>query len=90
MEVVQGSGPALTLQQAYLETGVVTSNRTDDVLLIALACVSESSVIIIWNFKHIINLRRILLYNTISVIHGYRSIEFRPPMEILGYDDEDH
>lgn len=90
MEVVQESAPALILQQAYLDARVVTPNWADDALHVALASVSECSVIVSWNFQHIVNLRRIPLYNAISMIHGYRSIEIRSPMEILEYDDQDH
>ena len=88
MEVVYESDPALLLQRAYLDAGVVTRHWSDDALHVALASVSDCSVIVSWNFKHIVNLRRIRLYNAINVIHGYGPIEIRSPMEVLEYDDQ--
>ena len=87
MEVVQESEAALSLQQAYLDAGVVTPNWADDALHVALASVSECAAIVSWNFQHIVNLRRISLYNAVSMLHGYRSIEIRSPLEVLEYDD---
>ena len=87
MEVVQESEAALSLQQAYLDNGVLTSNWADDALHVALASISECAAIVSWNFKHIVNLKRISLYNAVSMLHGYRSIEIRSPLEVLEYDD---
>ncbi len=70
MEVVQESEAALLLQQAYLNAGIVTPNWADDALHVALASVSECAVIVSWNFTHIVNLRRISLYNAVSMLHG--------------------
>lgn len=78
---------ALSLQQAYLDNGVLTSNWADDALHVALASISECTAIVSWNFKHIVNLKRISLYNAVSMLHGYRSIEIRSPLEVLEYDD---
>ena len=87
MEVVEESAAALMLQQAYLDAGVVTPNWADDALHVALASVSECVAIVSWNFQHIVNLRRISLYNGVSMLHGYRSIEIRSPSEVLEYDE---
>lgn len=40
-----------------------------------------------WNFKHIVNLNRIRLYNSINLKLGYRMIEIRTPREILEMPD---
>jgi len=87
LEIVQDSAAALALQQAYLDTGVVTPNWADDALHVALASVSECAAIASWNLQHIVNLRRISLHNAVSMLHGYRSIEIRSPSEVLEYDD---
>jgi len=88
VEVVEESKAALSLQQAYLDNGVVTPKWSDDALHVALASISECTVIVSWNFKHIVNLKRISLYNAISMLHGYRSIEIRSPIEVLDNDEQ--
>lgn len=42
-----------------------------------------------WNFKHIVNLERIRLYNSINLRLGYRIIEIRTPREILKSKDNE-
>ena len=41
-----------------------------------------------WNFKHIVNLNKIRLYNGINLQNGYRTIEIRTPREIVNYEDD--
>jgi len=36
-----------------------------------------------WNFKHIVNLNRIRLYNSVNLKLGYPMIEIRSPREVL-------
>lgn len=89
MDVVADLGSGLLLQRSYLDSGIVTPKWDDDALHVALASVCECSVIVSWNFRHIVNLKRIRLYNAVNVLHGYSAIEIRTPLEVLEYDDED-
>jgi predicted nucleic acid-binding protein len=88
VDVAGESDQAVALQQAYLDARILTPNWADDALHVALATVSECAVIVSWNFRHIVNLRRISLYNAINMMNGYRPIEIRSPLEILEYDSE--
>jgi len=36
-----------------------------------------------WNFKHIVNLNRIRLYNSVNLKIGYPMIDIRSPREVL-------
>lgn len=70
------------LQKAYLKAGVVGSASEADALHVAAATVLACDVIVSWNFKHIVNLRRIRGFNAVNMFNGYRSIEIRSPMEV--------
>ncbi|MCX5647322.1 MAG: PIN domain protein [Phycisphaerae bacterium] len=72
-----------TLAEAYLEHRVVGPGSRSDALHVALAVVSACDVLVSWNFKHIVNLGRIRLFNAVSLERGYRPIEIRSPKEIL-------
>ena len=37
-----------------------------------------------WNFKHIVNLRRIHAYNAVNLKKGYPLLETRTPREVPG------
>lgn len=86
-EIAPISQAALALQRAYLAAGILTPNWEEDALHVALATVSDCAAIVSWNFKHIVNLRRISLYNAVSTLQGYRPIEIRSPVEVLNYEE---
>ncbi len=61
----------------------MTLKSYNDALHIALATLKNADVLSSWNFKHIVNLDRIKLYNSINLRLGYKIIEIRSPREIL-------
>jgi predicted nucleic acid-binding protein len=74
---------AYMLQQAYLDSSVVAEKWAADALHVAVATVTECRVIVSWNFKHIVNFRRIPLYNGVNQIQGYGPIAIHTPQEIV-------
>ncbi len=50
---------------------------------IAIATVERVDVLVSWNFKHIVNLSRIRLYNGVNLKKGYPLLEIRSPKEVL-------
>ena len=77
------SDEAIKLAETYIEQGALTNKSYNDALHIALATIYFADVLASWNFKHIVNLNRIRLYNSINLKLGYRMIEIRTPREIL-------
>jgi len=45
--------------------------------------VGGCDVLVSWNFKHIVNLGRIRLFNAVNMERGYGPMEIRSPKEIL-------
>jgi predicted nucleic acid-binding protein len=81
-------GPdALDLQQAYIAEGILTEKWYDDALHVALATVAECDVIVSWNFKHIVNFRKIPLFNAVNVLKGYRQLAIHSPLEVITYEE---
>lgn len=76
------------LAHAYMAHGVVGPGSLADALHVALATVSGVDVLVSWNFKHIVNLGRIRLFNAVNLEQGYGLIEIRTPREVL-YEDQD-
>lgn len=73
----------IQLAETYITEGALTNKSFNDALHIALATIYNADVLASWNFKHIVNLDRIRLYNSINMRHNYRVIEIRTPREIL-------
>jgi predicted nucleic acid-binding protein len=77
------------LAEAYVAHGVVGPGSLADALHVALATVSGVDVLVSWNFKHIVNLGRIRLFNAVNLEQGYGLIEIRTPKEVLYEEEED-
>ncbi len=71
------------LARHYIEEGVVSEGYLVDAQHIAIATVSRVDVLVSWNFKHIVNLSKIRLYNAVNLKYGYPLLEIRSPREML-------
>ena len=87
-EIAPLTQEALLLQQAYLRAGVVTAKSTDDALHVATATVAGCSLIVSWNFKHIVHFDKIPKYNAVNTLEGYGPIGIFSPLEVISYDSE--
>ena len=74
---------ARNLAASYIEEQVVTEKFLLDAQHIAMASIHRVTVLVSWNFKHIVNLRRIHLYNAINLKYSYPMIEIRSPREVI-------
>ncbi|MEA3281129.1 MAG: PIN domain protein [Euryarchaeota archaeon] len=51
----------------YIENGTISRRHLVDVQHIAMAAVNKIDILVSWNFKHIVNLSRIRLYNSVNL-----------------------
>ena len=86
-EICEVTPEALELQQAYLDAGVLTPKWEEDALHVALATVSRCHAIVSWNFRHIVNFRKIPRYNEVNKEKGYPTIAIYSPLEIVPNED---
>lgn len=83
LEAVALGEEALALADRYVEEGVVTEGNITDARHIDIASVERVDVLASWNFKHIVNLRRIHAFNAVNLKQGYPVLEIRSPREVL-------
>ncbi|HSP64147.1 MAG TPA: type II toxin-antitoxin system VapC family toxin [Pyrinomonadaceae bacterium] len=88
-EVADVTSDALRLRQAYLNAGILGPQWSDDALHVALATITGCTMIVSWNFKHIVHYQKIPLYNTVNVRQGYNAIFIYSPLEVVGYGRND-
>lgn len=86
VDVVEISEAALSLKDMYVETGIVTPQWNDDALHVAIATVASCSLIVSWNFKHIVHFEKIPLYNAVNTLKGYGNIGIFSPLEVIQYE----
>lgn len=87
-EVADISSAMADLQEAYLREGIVSEKSSDDALHVAIAVVAQCTVIVSWNFKHIVHFDKIPLYNAVSASHGHAELAIHSPREVIEDDDE--
>jgi predicted nucleic acid-binding protein len=80
--------PAIRLQTAYLKAGIVGEGSMADALHVALATYLKCQAIVSWNFRHIVHLQKIRLYNDVNRANGYAEIAIHSPQEVILYEDE--
>ncbi|MBI2059224.1 MAG: PIN domain protein [Nitrospirae bacterium] len=81
--VLPDSEESAELARAYLTKKVVGPGSKEDARHVALATVGRVDVLVSWNFKHIVNLGRIRLFNSVNVERGYGMLEIRTPKEVV-------
>lgn len=84
IEVLSLDAEAEALAAEYIRDGAVGKNQRADALHIAIATVARVDVLVSWNFKHIVNLRRIHAFNAVNLKQGYPVLEIRNPREVIG------
>ena len=82
VEIIGLSPEAEALAREYLADGILTINMFADAQHIAMATVASVDVLVSWNFRHVVNLPRILRVHRVNARHGYPAIEIRSPREV--------
>jgi hypothetical protein len=88
MEHLDFTDEAAQLAELYISAGVLGRSSRVDAQHIATATAHRVDVLVSWNFKHIVNLKRIHGYNSVNLRHGYPLLEIRTPLEVLEYGEE--
>jgi len=83
IEYVELDDEARFLANKYIEEKAISENFLVDSQHIAIATINRNDVLVSWNFKHIVNLRRIHLYNSTNLKYGFPTIEIRSPREVI-------
>jgi len=89
LEIITSDSESRKLADLYLNEGAVSKKFYEDALHIAISTINQVNVLASWNFKHIVNLDRIRLYNSVNLKNGFSILEIRTPREILKFEDDE-
>lgn len=70
---------ALELRDAYLDAGVLSDKWRSDALHVALATIARADALVSWNFRHLVSVDKIRLFNVVNLGAGYGLITILPP-----------
>jgi len=87
--VVKADEDAIYLVQNYISHSVLSQRFVNDMLHIALATIAEVDVLVSWNFKHIVRLDKIRLFNAVNLEQGYKPLIIYSPREVISYAQEE-
>jgi predicted nucleic acid-binding protein len=85
LEEVLMTGEARDLAERYIGAGVITRKLLTDAMHIATATVHRADVLASWNFKHIVNVRRIHGYNSVNLLEGRPFLAITTPAEVIAH-----
>ncbi|HQP97041.1 MAG TPA: PIN domain-containing protein [bacterium] len=80
---------ALNLLRAYEAHRILGPRFRNDMLHIAIATVAEVDVVVSWNFRHIVRLDKIQLFNGVNLEFGYKPLAIYSPREVATHGKED-
>jgi predicted nucleic acid-binding protein len=81
-EVLPVTPEALSVRASYLERGILGTRFENDMLHIALATIAEVDVLVSWNFRHIVRLDKIRLFNEVNIELGHKALTIYSPREV--------
>jgi hypothetical protein len=76
----------LTLAAAYEARKILPAKYQADMRHIALATIAEVDSLVSWNFKHVVRLEKIRLFNEVNVQLGYKPLSILSPREVTTYE----
>lgn len=78
------------ISELYIKEKVIPKNKREDALHIAISTFYEMDVLLSWNFKHLANINKQLLINSINEKEGYlKKLNLLNPLEVIyEIDDE--
>ena len=76
------------LANLYIDAGAIGARNRADAQHIAVATVSRVGVLVSGNFRHIVNLRKIQAYNSVTLREGYPTLEIRTPREVIDHGQD--
>jgi predicted nucleic acid-binding protein len=82
IEYLELTNEVIDLRISYIQNGVLSAKWIDDATHVALATVNRADAIVSWNFRHIVRLDRIKMFNQVNLLNGYGILTIISPNEV--------
>jgi predicted nucleic acid-binding protein len=87
-ERIKLSQESIVLANEYIKHKVVGISSLEDCRHIAMATVHKVDYVVSWNFKHIVNIDRIIGYNSVNLMLEYEPVEIYTPFQLLNHENQ--
>jgi hypothetical protein len=78
---------SITLADEYINKKVVGITSLEDCRHIAMATIAKVDFVVSWNFKHIVNMKKIIGYNSVNLLMGYSPVDILTPIELFNHEN---
>jgi hypothetical protein len=69
--ILEVTKDALELANFYVDSGILPAKKREDALHVALATTEELDVLLSWNHRHMVNVRKTEQYTGANLARGY-------------------
>jgi len=83
MTMLDITDEAVRLSGVYVREGIVPVRYQNDALHVALTICHALDVVVSWNMKHLVNVRKVQRINAVNLRHGLPAIRIHTPEEIM-------
>lgn len=83
-QMIEIDEETIELSKRYLEKGIIPARKVEDAVHVAVSTVYEIDALISWNYRHLANLRKKELIQSINLMEGYTKVlDIITPMEVI-------
>jgi len=84
-ELIHITNIVLELADLYLARNILTKKSINDTRHIALATIYEVDILASWNFRHIVHVEKMQLFNAVNLEQGYKILSIHSPKELFPF-----
>ena len=84
--VLPVTAPVVALGATYAARGILPAKFQADMTHIALATLAEVDALVSWNFKHMVRLEKIRLFNAVNEERGHKALSILSPREVTTHE----
>lgn len=82
LTMLEETSESLALARAYVLAGAIPTDYEDDARHISVATVNDIRVIVSWNFRHMVNIERKRMINSVNLREDAPLIDIVSPWEV--------
>ena len=83
------TGPeAIELAERYVREGIVSAQFYPDALHVAIAVCGGLDIVVSWNLRHLVNVRRVERFNAVNRTLGLPVVRIHTPEEVMEYEED--
>jgi hypothetical protein len=86
VELMEFNDEIARLRDAYIKAGILTPDNIADAEHIAAASVADVDFVVSWNFRHIVHFEKIIAYQAVNLMNGYKEIRIYTPREVVDHE----